>query len=152
MGGSYARSIPGVPATGQLFAQFYTLSHQNRRVSGGYGSLALQSDPIFRRGHLKATVGYDSYFRRVNTGAGLVIDVIPEVSLVGEYFAPLNGGVDTWSGDAGAYAVGVSVNTAGHHFTVLATNRFHIGEHRQTDEGTFGELYFGFNLQRLFWL
>jgi hypothetical protein len=150
-GASYTRAIPGVPLKAQLRGAYYNFSADGKRRNGGFGALTAQSEPLFGQLRLSGTVGYDSYFNRPHLGGGLTVELGRRLSILGEYF-PLFGGSDVDArGDSGAYAFGFAIETAGHHFTILAANRYDIGEHWQAGGGRTSRLHLGFNLQRAFW-
>lgn len=150
-GASYTRTIAGTPLQAQIRAAYYNFSAGGERRNGGFGALTVQSEPLFDHLRLSGTAGYDSYFNRPHLGGGLILEFGGRFSILGEYF-PLFGGRSVEAlGDSGAYAFGFAIETAGHHFTILAANRYDIGEHWQAGGGRTSRLHLGFNLQRAFW-
>jgi hypothetical protein len=115
------------------------------RKRGLFYQLALQSDPILERITPVANLGYDSYEGSAGIGFGIDVGLLEHLSLIGEYFPVLDG-----NGETDCFAFGLGLRTYGHRFMVLLGNSSKIGTQRLMLGTNARDLYFGFNIQRLF--
>jgi len=152
---SYARRLPGVPLSGRLDIQYFTFKKDDltERKGDVFYQVALQGDPILERARPCVNLGYDGYSDRVGVGAGLTIDLLERLSLLGEYYPVLSRHEDDSdaSGKVGpkdAFAFGIKVQTYGHHFFLMVGNSYAVGTRRLMLGASSNDLYFGFNIQR----
>jgi hypothetical protein len=163
-GAGHAFDFPGLPLRGQVDLQYVTYSHfvvsqagaSEKREHLFFGQLDLAAALHGGRLTPVANLGYDSETDRWGLGIGLNAGVFERLSLIAEYFPRLT---DRNDGLADAVALGVKVQTYGHHFlfqlsngTVIGTRRLMAGVPRsiQTDTGTRNHPWmFGFGIQRL---
>ena len=94
-------------------------------------------------------LGYDTDRKRTGLGLGLDIAITPKYSLIGEYYPRLkkDGVEDGQMFDS--FAVGLKVQTYGHHFLFHVGNNTEIGTRKLMAGSTANDLFFGFGIQRL---
>lgn len=151
-GSSFSWYLPYFFLHTQLDLQFFTFrSTSTERIGHFYTSLAWRTDPIFDLLVPTLAVAYDGYFQRLELGAGLHLKIVQFLSLVIEFYPFWPGGRNPGEqGDTSTYAFGIMLNTWGHHFVLLLSNSFAIGQ-RGLMAGTADTgLYLGFNIQRHF--
>jgi hypothetical protein len=94
-------------------------------------------------------IGYDTELKRTGLGLGLDAAISGKFSLIGEYYPRLkkNGPDDELRYDS--FAVGLKVQTYGHHFLFHVGNNTEIGTRRLMAGSASRDLFFGFGIQRL---
>lgn len=144
VGLSYAYVVPD-RLRSQAEVRFFSFkSGIQERKRGLFYQLALQSTPLLKRITPVANLGYDSYEGSAGIGFGLDVGLLEHLSLIGETFPVLEG-----EGEVDCFALGLALRTYGHRFMVLLGNSSEIGMRRFMRGTNAGDLYFGFNIQRL---
>jgi hypothetical protein len=157
MGLSYLLELEDFPLFGQINLQYFSyqeevLKEENRQNL--LYSLALQHEELFDRFTATVNTAYDGYNERVILGAGLMVEVIDDLSFIAEYYPVLDrdsvsGNLTKYIGAEDAYAVGIKLDTYGHQFVFLLTNSDDIGLRRVSlGVPEDSHLRFGFNIQR----
>jgi hypothetical protein len=95
-------------------------------------------------------VGYDSENRKTGFGLGLNAAVSKGFGLIGEYFPRVDRGSSEGSLSTDCFAVGLKIQTYGHHFLFQVGNSTDIGLQRMMRGAPTKNLMFGFGIQRLF--
>jgi hypothetical protein len=154
---SYTRVFADNLLRTQMDIKFFSFKEfdTSPRESNLFYQAALQADPLGGRIVPVLNIGYDSYNRRGGLGFGARAGILEKVSIQGEYY-PVTGrddhDQDSPLGPENAFAFGVELQTHGHHFLLMLGNSQGIGT-RALMLGTYSnDLYFGFNIQRLFYL
>ena len=153
----YAFSVPGLPVRGQVDAEFFTNKQfyfimdgviQKRKGFAAY-RLDLTSKAILKRLTPVVNIGYDTDRKRTGLGLGLDVAISPKYSLIGEYYPRLkkDGYEDGQMFDS--FAVGLKVQTYGHHFLFHVGNNTEIGTRKLMAGSNVNDLFFGFGIQRL---
>jgi len=153
---SYAKHLPRVPASGRLDAQYFTFKMDDltEREGNGFFQAALQTDPLFKMAQPCINLGYDGSNQHMGLGLGLTVQVLQKLSLLGEYYPVLDRDQgtgeeeDAVTGPKNCFAVGIKVQTYGHHFFLMVGNSYAIGTRRLMMGADSNDLYFGFNIQR----
>ena len=153
----YAVDLPSLPLRAQVDAEIFTdkkLIFLKDRVDFTRKRFAalrldLASKPILNRLTPAVNIGYDTEMERTGLGFGLDAAISKKFSLIGEYYPRLkkNGPDDDLRYDS--YAVGLKVQTYGHHFLFHVGNNTQIGIRRLMAGSASRDLYFGFGIQRL---
>jgi hypothetical protein len=155
-GAGYVRWFPAARLGLQADAQYLNREEAGARVGSLFTTLAAQSTPLLKRLHLSGEVGYNSRLNHLGFGTGLVVDLLPALSLVAEFYPHIPQGWELHTEELGsthAFAFGIMGKTAGHQFSLLAGNSYDVGEqHLMAGAPAGGGLYLGFNIQRLFTL
>jgi len=116
--------------------------------------LSLQNKPILDRLILNINLGYDSEYKRLGNGFGIGLKATDKMTLIGEYYpvwdrdsAPQK--VKIMLGKYDCYAMGVKLDTYGHHFMFMLSNNEKITP-RHLSMGSYfkKDLKLGFNIQR----
>jgi hypothetical protein len=157
MAAGYAVSPSFLPVRMQVDAEifsnkkYYFLreSVALRRKSFAAFRIDLASKAILNRLTPVVNIGYDTELKRAGLGLGLDAAVSEKFSLIGEYYPRLkkSGPDDDLRHDS--YAVGLKVQTYGHHFLFHVGNNTEIGTRRLMAGSASSDLYFGFGIQRL---
>jgi hypothetical protein len=152
----YAFSIPGVPVRGQADAEFFTNKRNYivedvdvlKRKRFAAFRLDLATKAVWNRLTPVVNIGYDTDWKRGGLGLGLDVAVTPKYSLIGEYYPRLKkDGRDGLIYDS--FAVGLKVQTYGHHFLFHVGNDTEIGTRKLMAGSASKYLFFGFGIQRL---
>jgi len=153
----YAFSVPGLPVFGQVDAEVFTNKRyyfimdgviQKRKRFAAF-RFDLTSNAILKLLTPVVNLGYDTDRKRTGLGLGLDIAITPKYSLIGEYYPRLkkDGYEDGQMFDS--FAVGLKVQTYGHHFLFHIGNNTEIGTRKLMAGSTVNDLFFGFGIQRL---
>ena len=149
LGGSYALPVPGIPLRGQIDFQILSFepSLAADRENNFYGQISLQAGPFLKRIAPVVNFGYDGYAEKTGLGLGLSVVVFRKLELAGEYF-PLFYEEEVDERDD-CFALGLKINTSGHHFVILFGNGVEIGS-RHLMRGAFDrDLRMGFAIHRI---
>ncbi len=156
VGAGYVRWFPAAYLGLQADAQYLNREEAATRVGSLFTTLTAQSAPILKRVRLSGEAGYDSRLNHLGFGTGLIVELIPALSLVAELYPYLPQGWERHPEELGAthaFAFGIMGKTAGHQFSLLVGNSYGVGEqHLMAGALAGGGLYLGFNIQRLFTL
>jgi hypothetical protein len=156
LGAGYAFPLPGLPIRGQVDAelftnrQYYTVPDgvELKRKQFSAFRLDLVSKAILNRLTPVVNLGYDTELKRTGLGLGLDFAITPKYSLIGEYYPRLNkDGRDGLIYDS--FAVGVKIQTYGHHFLFHIGNNTGIGTRKLMAGSAVNDKFFGFGIQRL---
>jgi hypothetical protein len=150
---AYATPLGRLPLLAQVSAQYYTTRTQGTDREGGlFLAGTARTQALFRMFSPSVAVGYDTRLNHAGFGMGLVVDVAPYLALVGELYPLWR---QDWEkrpdemGDEAAFALGFTLKTFGHQFTILAGNGSVVGERRMMAGVPAAEgLYLGFNIRR----
>ncbi len=145
------------PIFSQLNFEYYTfkepLLNEDRR-SNFKSVVSLQNEELFDRLIGTLNAGYDFYYERPIVSIGANIKIFDKVSLIGEYYPVLDRSTSIkqlkrYLKDADVFAIGIKLDTYGHHFKFQISNSEQNSLHRLT-MGADNEapLMFGFNLER----
>jgi hypothetical protein len=144
IGLSYAYVVPEI-LQGQAEIQFFSFKPGiKERKRGVFCQLALQSAPVLKRFTPVVNIGYDGYNGKAGLGFGLDVNILDNLSIIGEYFPLLD---DDEQVDC--FACGFRIQTYGHRFMFLLGNSSEIGTRRLMLGTDARDLCFGFNIQRL---
>lgn len=153
IGANYTLLIPKIILKTQLNIGYFNFKKSPENREGSiFALVSLQSEPLLNRLIPAVNIGYDGYFQGIGFGAGLRIDILEKLSLMGEFFPLITGGKahPEELGETGSFTIGLMLTTSGHQFTISTGNSYEIGPRRMMT-GAFGSnLYLGFNIQRLF--
>jgi hypothetical protein len=154
----YAVNLPVLPLRAQVDAEIFTNKKyyflqdgvELKRKRFAAFRLDLASRAILNRLTPVVNLGYDTELERTGLGFGLDAAINEKFSLIGEYYPRLK--KDGPDDDLGydSYAVGLKVQTYGHHFLFHVGNNIQIGTRRLMAGSASRELHFGFGIQRLF--
>ena len=153
----YAFKIPRLPVRGQMDAEVFTNKRiyfignsivQDRKRFASF-RLDLAFKPILNRLSPVVNVGYDTDRKKTGLGLGLDLALTSKYSFIGEYYPRLNKNekIDGLMYDS--YAVGLKVQTYGHHFLFHIGNNTEIGTRKLMAGSAHKGLFFGFGIQRL---
>jgi hypothetical protein len=157
IGTSYAHYFPALSLRSQIGLQFfsYELSGIEDRRQNIFFDISLQSERIFKKLIPVVNIGFDAYNERIGFGAGGELDFdtnigpVKKTSILGEYF-PVTERDTTITGSHNSFAVGLKLETYGHHFVLLVGNNSQIGTRRLMLGADNNDLFFGFNVHRFF--
>jgi hypothetical protein len=156
VGAGYVRWFPAAHLGLQADAQYLNREEAAARVGSLFTTLTAQSTPILKRVRLSGELGYDSRLNHIGFGTGLVVELMPALSLVAKFYPYLPQGWERHTTELGAthaFAIGIMAKTAGHQFSLLVGNSYDVGEqHLMAGAPGGGGLFLGFNIQRLFTL
>jgi hypothetical protein len=153
----YAFTVPGLPLRGQIDAEIFTNKRfyfvadgviQERKRFTAF-RLDLASKPILEHLSPVVNVGYDTDRKKAGLGLGLDLAITPKYSLIGEYYPRLKKDENTDGPMFDSFAVGLKVQTYGHHFLFHVGNNTQIGTRRLMAGSAAKDLFFGFGIQRL---
>lgn len=149
LGASYAVSAPGVPLRGQVDFQFFSFepSPAADRENNFYGQISLQAGPFLERLAPVVNFGYDGNAEKTGLGLGLSVVVFRKLELTGEYFPLLY--EEEIDEREDCFALGLKINTSGHHFVMLFGNGIEIGPRRLMRGAFDRDLRVGFAIHRI---
>jgi len=116
--------------------------------------LAVQNKPVFDMLSMNVNLGYDMQHKRLVNGFGIGLKPVDNITLIGEYYpvgdrksAPKE--VKDLLGKYNCFAMGVKLDTYGHHFMFMLSNNDSMAP-RELSMGTYvkKDLKLGFNIQR----
>jgi len=153
----YAVKFPSLPLRAQVDAgiytnkKFYVLSGgvEFKRKQFAAFRLDLASKAILNHLTPVVNVGYDTELEQAGLGIGLDAAISKKYSLIGEYYPRLNGDENGNGPKYDSFAVGLKVQTYGHHFLFHVGNNTEIGTRKLMAGSTAKDLFFGFGIQRL---
>jgi len=157
IGLSYKLELEDFPIYGQVNIEFFSykeeiLKEQDRKNFNYI--LSLQNEEIVDKFTATLNTGYDGYNQRLILGLGLMINIVDDVSLIGEYYPVLDRDsasedLQKYIGAEDAYAIGIKLDTYGHQFSFLLSNSDNVGL-RRVSLGVPEDPYLrlGFNIQR----
>jgi hypothetical protein len=114
--------------------------------------LNVQSEPFWKRVLPVINLAYDGLLKKFGMGGGIDVAVAENIDIVGEYYPAIGARDTTPEGNqnVNCYSVGVKITTYGHHFLFTLGNSTDIGVRHLMHGAKNNNIYFGFNLQRLF--
>lgn len=151
---AYSHAVPAVPLCAQAYVRYFGVQswfNQPWERNLLY-QLTIQSKPVWGRISPVVNLAYDALAGKPGMGAGVDVAVAENIGIVGEYYPPLGARDSSRAGklDVHCFSLGARIATYGHHFLFTLGNSTDIGA-RHLMRGTVNKnLYFGFNLQRLF--
>jgi hypothetical protein len=159
LGASYTWAVPRLYHDVRADVQFFTYreSELETRKEGLFYLLVLQTHPLAERFAPAVNLGYDGYNDRLGLGFGASFDILERLVVQAEYYPVAGRDADEVDFDSAVrpknyYSFGFTVKTWGHHFVFLLSNGYIISTRRLMLGAESNDLYFGFNLQRLFHL
>jgi hypothetical protein len=157
LGGSYALFFPELFLRTQLDGEYFNFQDfNNKRHGGGFFQLDLETVMIFDRIKPVINAAYDGYNKKPGFAFGLDLRIYDGIFLITEYyplFAKNSQRVisnNFGSGKYNCYAIGTMIQISGHHFILQVGNSNEIGNRRLMLGTPHKQLFFGFNIERLF--
>ena len=157
IGLAYRIDIEDFPVYGQLGIDYFSyeeLSQPEPTRHNFLYNLSLQNEELIDRFVATINTAYDGYNQRFVFGLGMIVKIVDNISLLGEYYPVLDRDtagekLSQYIGDEDAFAFGLKFNTYGHQFIFLLANSDDIGL-RRNSLGTAQDshLRLGFNIQR----
>jgi hypothetical protein len=157
LGGGYALFVPALFLKSQIEGEYFNFKDFNNvRHGGGFFQMDLETEMIL--GHIKPVLnaGYDGLNKKPGLALGIDLRIIGDFYLMGEYYPRLTKNSDKvsarnyGSGNNNCYALGAMYQIGGHHFVVQVGNSNEIGNRHLMLGTPHRQLFFGFNLERLF--
>ncbi|MDA3812631.1 MAG: DUF5777 family beta-barrel protein [Candidatus Cloacimonetes bacterium] len=157
LGLAYRIDIEDFPVYGQLGIDYFSYEELSQPETTRHNFLyhfSFQNEELIDRFAATLNTAYDGYNQRLVLGFGLMIKIVDNISLLGEYYPVLDRDSTSeklaqYIGDEDAFAFGLKFDTYGHQFIFLLTNTDDVGL-RRTSLGTAQDshLRLGFNIQR----
>jgi hypothetical protein len=157
LGIGYAFPVPGLPVRGQIDAEIFSNKRYYTDPNGAFlrrknftaVRLDLASKAILNRLTPVVNIGYNSERKHAGFGLGLDVTITPKYSLIGEYYPRLQKTRDESLLIHDSFAIGLKVQTYGHHFLFHVGNNRGIGTRNLMEGAGVKTLFFGFGIQRL---
>ncbi len=154
IGAGYGSWFPSLPLGLQVDAQLISPQEIDGRGYGVFASVSAEAGPLANIIYLGAETGYDSYLNHLGAGIAARVDVLPWLTVLGEFYPFFLLGSERQSQEIGttsAFSAGLMITTAGHQFSFIVGNSSALGERRlMAGAPPFNSLYLGFNIQRRF--
>jgi hypothetical protein len=154
IGASYAHHVPKLYLKGQFDIEYFDFESAGDRKRNFYYGLAVQTFPVFGFFTPTVNVAYDGFSERFGLGVGADLGFdwyfgpIEHLSLIGEYY-PILDPEEPITGAEDYFAVGIRLDTYGHHFMFQVSNGYEIGTRRLMLGAPTNDIYLGFNIQRI---
>ncbi|MDP8211407.1 MAG: DUF5777 family beta-barrel protein [Candidatus Stygibacter australis] len=154
---AYRIDIEDFPVYGQFGIDYFSyeeLSQPEPTRSNMFYYLSLQNEEILERFVTTLNTAYDGYNERFVLGLGFALELVDNISLLGEYYPVLDrdtadARLAQYIGAEDAYAFGIKLDTYAHQFIFLLSNSDDVGFRRVSfgvDKDSY--LRLGFNIQR----
>jgi hypothetical protein len=155
LGAAYRFTPNDFPVQAQLDYRYFSFiqSTDSKRHGNFLYLVSAQTNPLAERLIVTLNAGYDGYYERLVSGAGLQVLITEKLSLLGEYYPvwDRNSAADVlkqYIGKDDAFCIALKADTYGHHFIFSLGNASGMDPRIQSLGTDNRDLHLGFNIQR----